>query len=500
MVAYERVGREPDDPGAELRAARRGTALVVLFGTVFLLAGLWVLGVATPRAFREGDSEGRLAGLVVGLVFTVAGSGIVALGTRVRRLARERDACRRRHPEAPWMWNPEWARRQITGSGRATTLLAWTFAFFWNAISWPLLPKMLSEARRETWGAAFALLFPAVGLALLVWALRETLRARRYGRLVFEPTTLPGVIGGSLKGVVHLSRNLVPEKGFDLQLDCVERTRSGRNDSTERILWQEKGHVEAPRVLRGPRGSDVPVCFRIPWGEAPTSEDGRREILWRLSVSAEVPGVDLRSHFVVPVFVTPESDEAIAGPEVPPRELEVALTGGEGSLPGSKVRVRALADGGVELRFGAARNPGPAAGLTAFAGVWTAIVAGLPRLGAPLLFPVVFGLVDLLLLGAVLQLWTGTSRVRVSGGAFAVTRRVLGLGWTRRIPADRIERIETPVGMQTGQRVFYALRARTRDGRRLGCAGGIPDKREAEALAALLEGALPTTRDGARPA
>lgn len=498
MAGTGRPGQGDGGAGTRLRASRRGAAGVAVFGSVFLLAGLWVLLVVAPRAFREGDAEARLAAAVVGLVFTAAGAGIVGLGLHVRRVIGEREALVRRRPDSPWLWNPEWAHREIAGSGRATMLLAWVFAFFWNAISWPLLPKILAEAHRTTWAAAFAMLFPAVGLGLLAWAVRETLRFRRHGRLVFEPTTLPGVIGGSLEGVVHLSRRVVPEAGFDLQLDCVERTRSGSNDTTERILWQEKDRVDAHRVLPGPRGSDVPVRFRIPWGEAPTDEEGRRAILWRLTISAELPGVDLRSHFVVPVFVTPDSDETIAGPETgPPGEIEVgleeALEGGRAALPASKARVCALPGGGMELWLGAARNPGPAAAITAFAAVWTGIVVLLTRLDAPLFFSVVFGLVDLLVLAAALQLWTGTTRVRIRDGVLSATRRILGIGWTTRIDAQRIEKVAVSVGMQSGQKVYYRLRAHARDGRPVGCGGGIPDKREAEALAALLERALRAT-------
>jgi len=495
-VAQPHRYAEREDPAAEGRRERRGAAFMLLFGAVFGAAGLGVLLVLAPRAFREGDAGGSLAASVVGVVFTAVGAGVALLAHHVRRRALEREALRRRHPVEPWMWREDWARREIVGSGRVMRLVAWTFAGAWNALCWPLLPKILSEVRDEPGVAAFALLFPAVGLGLGVWAVRETLRHRRHGRLVFRPATLPGVIGGMLEGEVHLSHALVPEEGCELRLDCVERVRSGGDSSHERILWQEKDHVAAHRVRPGPRGSAVPVGFRIPWGETPTQTTGRQPVFWRLTLSARLPGPDLSSHFEVPVFVTADSDEALTGSGATPQEVEAAGDG-RGGLPGSKVGVQMLPAGGVALRFGPARNPGVAAVVTAVAVVWTGIVLLLPHLDAPLLFPVVFGLFDLLLLFAVLDLWTGTTRVRVDGGALEIRRRILGVGWTKRAEARRVEGFEARVGMQSGRRVFYALRARLHDGRPLGCGGGIPDKREAESLAAILERALAASRGSA---
>ena len=44
------------------------------------------------------------------------------------------------------------------------------------------------------------LLFPAVGIGLLGWALRATLRYRRYGISRLELTTLPAPVGHALDG------------------------------------------------------------------------------------------------------------------------------------------------------------------------------------------------------------------------------------------------------------------------------------------------------------
>ena len=63
----------------------------------------------------------------------------------------------------------------------------------------------------------------------------------------------------------------------------------------------------------------------------------------------------------------------------------------------SKIQVNDLPDGGREFIFPAARNVGPAAGLTFFWLIWTGIIVLLVWKHAPLLFPLVFGVLDLLI-------------------------------------------------------------------------------------------------------
>ncbi len=490
------IGELPDAT-AELSSAGRGALLLSLFGGVFVLAGVWALLHLLPRAATPGDVEGRLAAGVLGLVFSVAGAGMIALAAFLRRRAGERFEQRRSHPEAPWMWDREWASREIAGSGRVALGVAWIFALFWNAISWPLVPKMVEALGRDRAVAAVGLLFPAVGIGLLAWALRETARQRRFGGTVFELSTLPGVIGGHLEGVVHLSRAFAPEGGFQVRLDCVRETRGAGSDdaSQESILWQEKETIALHATRPGRLGTDVPVCFRIPWGESATGADGpRARVLWRLTVSARSAGVDFRSHFVVPVFVTADSDECLTDSGIEAPEIRDAVAAGR-PPPGSKIGVTRRPGGGIELSFGAARNPGVAVGLTAFTGVWTAGTALLTRVGAPLFFALVFGCFATLLWVCVLDLWAGTTRVAVSPRGLTVTRRVLGIGRTREWPEGQVEKIEVGVGMQSGTKVFYRLRALAREGRPIACGDGIPEKREAEVLAELVETAL---RGGAR--
>ncbi len=139
----------PNPTGARGTGALRGTFFVCAFGGVFAFAGLAVLAFLVPEQLRSGDLEEKIGSLVVGVLFTLVGFGVIALALRSSRESRREAALRERYPDAPWMWNPEWAGGQIRGSAKTAMIVAWCFAAFWNAIAWPVLPQLLDQVRES---------------------------------------------------------------------------------------------------------------------------------------------------------------------------------------------------------------------------------------------------------------------------------------------------------------------------------------------------------------
>jgi hypothetical protein len=375
--------------------ARLGCLLA--FALPFVGGGLAALVSAGARiASGQREGEAVVAGSV-GLLFTLAGGGLLALGVHGSRRQREADRLRAAHPAEPWRWRPDWAAGRVTDSSRAGLAIAWGFAGFWNLLSWPAVAAALTE----TDGPPLLLiaLFPLVGLGLLVWAGRLTIRYRTFGTSVLEFGDMPGVIGRGFRGVVRVQGS-PPAPRFDALLRRIERRTSGSGRSrttTESIAWEERTAV-TPRREAG--GVVVPVAFRIPASEPPTDADpsANPRTLWRLELAADVPGVDYHARFDVPVFEVPGSaplDDASLPPlpDAPspaayrqPRESPITLS--------TTAR-------GTEIFFPRARNPGMAAALTGFAALWWGIVAVLLRIAAPLLFPVVFGAFGVVLAAAI---------------------------------------------------------------------------------------------------
>jgi hypothetical protein len=411
--------------------------------------------------------------------------------SKTRRAEAESAARRAAHPEAPWMWRADWAAGRIEDSNRATMSMAWIFAGFWNLISLPAAFFAVRQALRDQeYGVLFVLLFPAVGLGLLAWAIRSTIRFRRFGVSRFEPAALPFPIGRSLRGTVVATGALDLREEFLVTLTCLRRvtTGSGKNRSTsERVLWQEERRASA-RQTRGAEGTitSIPVAFDLPADGVPSDESNpRNRVIWRLAVSAEVPGVDYDSAFEVPVYRTAESETLReSAPSTDPVAVEPFV------LPQtSRVQVTRNRRG-TEILFPAGRNPGASAGLTAFLALWLGIVWALVHFDAPVVFQLIFGAVGLLLTWATVSLWLGVSRVTVSDGTVVVASGLLAPLRERRIPAADISEIKAGIGMQAGNTPYYDLVLVRKDGKRISVGRGVRDKREAEWLAQTVRVAL----------
>jgi hypothetical protein len=475
------VGRAP---AASVRPA---IGCAILFLLPFAAGGIGA-AVAAVRAaaLRDWGQAGFLS--IFALAFGGVGIGGIVVVLRGRGGAEAALAREAQHPEAPWLWREDWAARRITDASVAQMGFAWAFAILWNLISGPAAVVGVRAALREGNRAAMiALLFPAVGVGLLVWAMRITIRRRRYGTSVLELDTLPAVVGHALEGTLRTPTWLRPPEGFRVVLSCIRRvTRgSGRDRSTsETILWQEEHRT-------GASGTGVPVAFAIPADAAP-SEPGRGDdrTLWRLEVSAEVPGVDYAAGFEVPVFHTAESalprtetEQAVAARTAVPADYRQPA--------GSRIQVSRTRRG-TEIYFPAARNPGMAASLTVFTLIWAAAVWATIAFHAPLIFPIVFSAFGVLLVVLMIDQWVGVARVTADRGGVTIAKGWLLAGRERTLPAAEVSDVTIRIGSQAGRTPYYDVTIVTTAGKRVTAGDGIPDRREAEWLAATVREALRT--------
>jgi hypothetical protein len=399
-------------------------------------------------------------------------------------------AARTRHPEAPWLWRADWAAGRIEDGSRATVIAAWFFACFWNLVSLPGAFLAVRQALDEqSYGRLFVLIFPAVGVGLLIWAIRATIRFRRFGISRFDLEAVPASPGGVLRGTVVVPAPLEVREGLRVTLTCLRRVRrgSGKNRSTsERVLWQEEQRVTAVRS-RSATGmtTSVPVAFQLPSDVEPCDRSNPRDqVIWRLRVSADVPGVDYASAFDVPVFRGGEPDQGAVQPSTPTPPAEPFVQPAT-----SRVRVTRNRRG-TEIIFPAARNPGVSAGITVFVAVWLAAVWATVHFGAPLFFQAIFAAFGLLLVWAALSSWLGVSRVTVGDGTVTVAKGLLAPLRERRLAAAEVAEVRTRIGMQAGETPYYDLVLVRKNGRRVPAGRGIRDKREAEWLADTLREAL----------
>lgn len=475
------------DQVSSLPKTSRASGCLILFAIPFV-------SFVNPRQPAEAvlERDIGLSGVGVALIAACVGLFVVALAWRrwERRCAVRAAA----HPEEPWLWRADWASARVVCS-RAGVLFPVGFAVVWNLVGWPF--------GWAAWRGEIPVLFwafPITGLALAVWALLAALRWWKYGRSVFEMASVPGVIGGSLAGVVRTSAKIVPERGFRLRLSCIRTVQSGRRDSSpsRSIVWQDEQLI-GRELLPAAEQSAIPVLFTIPFDCAPCDDRNWENMVhWELEVSAATPGMDYKATFSVPVFKTPasrpdfEADRSLIAPYVAPQDPA-------SDLREAGVRRTTAPDGeAVRFIFPRARNVGTALALTFMMLLFWAVPYGIWRfdpdrsLGGMVflgVFSLVFGLVGLLLAFVAAELWLYRSVVDVSRRGLSVTAG-LWRGLTTRIAAGDVEQFELKSMMGSEKRRYYDLVVRTRTGQRTTLGKHLPGRRLAEAVQRQVEEAL----------
>jgi hypothetical protein len=419
-----------------------------------------------------------------------------------------------RHPQEQWLWREDWANGRCVSSDRAGTFGIWLFAVVWNAISLPLLFIVPREVESGNLPAAIGLMFPLVGVGLFVWALRSTARWRKFGGSVLELESVPVQPGRLLRGVIRTRLEEPPADGLALTVTCVRRIDPpGKSNVHEKILWQEEARIPSEMLRREFDGTLIPVELDIPDAVQPTDlKDRRNTVHWRVHVQAAVTGIDYAALFEVPMFETAEHCFASAREggaeggvgmaprtasarqvdrETAPSTQSASRTAGRSAFDPSRASTRVETDlqGRRVYRLPAFRNPGISLGLGVFLVLWFGIAGFAYRMGAPLLFPIVFAALGALLLLSWIDLTLVQTTISIASDNVRIAKSMLGLTRAREIARSSITRVATKVGMsQQGSgvqpsRAYYDLLLIQLDGRRAVISCKLRNRAEAQWLA-----------------
>ncbi len=153
--------------------------------------------------------------------------------------------------------------------------------------------------------------FVIVSVALLLWTLRRTWFAAISGDSMLELSTIPGVIGGELTGVIRLRRQVRDGQSVRLILTSTVMAWSdsaGKSHGSSFTPWEDDREVAASIIQQG---NGVPVHFTIPATARATTEhqddaSGWHAVMWTLEALGE-PGEFWRGQYEVPVFRTSQS-------------------------------------------------------------------------------------------------------------------------------------------------------------------------------------------------
>ena len=287
---------------------------------------------------------------IFALAFGGVGFGLLFGARYAAKKMIAEEKLRRRFPDEPWRWRPEWADGRIAGSARAAAYVAIAFAVLWNLISLPAALIVPGEIANGNTAAAAALLFPLIGLGLAAWAIRAWLQLKRFKAATFVLQRMPVALGGRLKGTIRVEAEVPVTADFRLELECFETvTRgSGKNRRTEeKLLWQKQWRVPRHHCQIG-SFTTIPVDVAMPVGQPATSmNDGDGKTTWRLEVAGECPGPDFWSKFELPVFETAETPEPTETPAAP--RFRRAAQQSDACIAGHRLRAHAARRRSVDL-------------------------------------------------------------------------------------------------------------------------------------------------------
>ena len=461
-----------------------GITVMGLFSAIgsFILLGAWF-------SFEEGDLESGLLFLSFGAMFFTASTFGAWSSFRDRRIHKRDLARQEDHPGEPWLWFDEWKSGRVRGNGRQKAIVVWCVAIFWSAIVGSMFFSGLGEFRRGSPVLVGTVPFLAIAVGFYVWAIRLTLRWRMFGASLLVLETFPGVIGGKLSGTLVVSSGVQPSTDLRARLTC-HRIDHTEEDGPESTLWHTEVTLPANRAMTQAEGAVHTLEFAIPAGLEPSSPlPEMEEIVWDVDVWGEGVKVPYRASFQVPVFVTSESShETTPEPEVSHEPIHASSGARFDAL--SRIHVSPSVTGGYDFLFPYPRQAGKTAAIALALVLATAGCVFFLAGKVPLRVPLLFGVLDLLIVWLALAFWTRSKRVHVGTDGVWIRGGRFGLSWSRFIPGEEIETIQPRVMLEAETLILHDLDLVQTDGRHVTVGIFIPSKQEAAWLAGRMRDVL----------
>ncbi len=291
-----------------------------LFGTPFVLVGgyFFLAGIGVLPLFSK-----ALVPLWViacaGLVFLLPG-----LTLCISALASRADAD---SINAGRVMRAEEGRSGVLGAWGAALFLSILVTTFWGVI----LSDAPGSGNMPDWMVVAIIgLFTLIAVATVGAAIYRTLGALRYGeaRLVLPAAAQ---VGGRLRGYVEIPRDDLPPQ-ITVRLQCMRYGVEGNAQSPRATLngllksfWEDSREVAVTGVAGRSRiDINIPIPEGLPASHLP-DDSGRNWVIpgqvycqWKLTVAAEVPGVDLTRTFMAEVSAEETAESGVA----PVAELE----------------------------------------------------------------------------------------------------------------------------------------------------------------------------------
>jgi hypothetical protein len=394
--------------------------------------------------------------------------------------------------ETLWQALGDWENGRVRSGAKTAIWISLLFGVAFTAVSFPVVLKIPEEIAKGNYIILVALLFPLVGISALFWFVYSLAAWRKFGvtELILNP--VPGCIGGDFGGYVDVPIGWRNNLKVCLTLNCLKTTTSGsgKNRSTNtKVVWQREGLAS---LLLAKDAVRCAFRFAIP-EDLPESEKSSSSYHhWLLQMECELPGIDFKRNFTVPVFKqeVPQFSSLKTDYAKQSNPLDKA--------PEGTVKITGTANG-LQFYYPWCRHARMAIMLMIFGGVFAAIGYFIGQEDASIIFPVVFGGVGILMVCIGLYVIGNTLTTLVSEEGIQTIRNIYGLRFKRKVVKENIVRLERTIKSQmqggSNYRVFYSIIAHSKDKREITIADTLEGSRLADFVEQRIRSALKLEKD-----
>jgi hypothetical protein len=285
---------------------RIATGCAVVYGSVFLVSGLFFIYLALTAEADPDDRMGYYFALLMGSFFTIGGSVMLFNIRREYGDLQVVSKLQSAAPGRPWMWRSDWAAGYSVEVLREKHQQLWLWAIGWGlitaAVLWEAGKGIPDVSGLRTVVAAVVL----GAIVLLSIATYRTLRTWRYGDVRLYLSANPYRPGSTLSATLKATSKLAPTGPMNVTLAYVHEyvTHSGRASFThEKVLWSDACSIETTAMKMSSGTVEVPIQLKLPGG-ADSTDDAihSNRHYWRIDTEAPVKGIDFRARFEIPVW------------------------------------------------------------------------------------------------------------------------------------------------------------------------------------------------------
>jgi hypothetical protein len=279
-----------------------------LFGTLFVAVGT-AIGLVGTKTIPVDPGKVHAPYWVLtaaGFSFALGGLAVWGMAWKQFTANRQRRQAARQHPNEPaladYRWHPD--AFEVSGWGGVVKSLAFAIGMtvFFSIFNWWAF-----------WGhggwfvIAIVVVFDCLGLVVWWQAGRQLGSAFKFGRSRITFTQFPYRLPGPIvvrwqprDGVSQVNKGTFTLRCVE---EWVEVSGSGKNRTSTLVheeIWSARWLLDQPRKI--PVKDAVELTYDLPPDAPPTRLSADRPVFWELEVSLDVPGLDFKQTYLVPIY------------------------------------------------------------------------------------------------------------------------------------------------------------------------------------------------------